>query len=321
MDNYYRRLKDTLCMAQLVRSLCVAPDIAGEEALFLNGKLIDSTCAFEKREDNLEDPICLPPTLVMFGAGHIASALYKIAEIVGLKTVVFDDRKEYCSKERFMNAQRNVLPFSDIDLEKHHFDNPYFIIFTHGHKADGICIRKALKNGSSYIGMIGSKKKIAATWNELEHEGFDRKELEKVHSPIGLEIKAATAEEIAVAIMAEIICTYRGEKDSIEADLAILKALCELKEEAVLCRIIKKTGSGPARKGAEMLVTSTKCIASIGGGALEEEAKRKALDLLSSKGKTIISDFDLTDKGALGMACGGQASVMFKYLSPCSVIR
>ena len=320
MDDYYRRLKDTLCTAHLVRSVAVASGIAGEEALFLDGKLLDSTAAFEKRDDNLEDPISLSPTLVMFGAGHIAFALYKIAEIVGLKTAIFDDRSEYCNEERFLNAQRHVLPFSEIDLDRYHFDNPYFLIFTHGHKSDGTCIRKALKKSSSYIGMIGSKKKIASTWKELENEGFKREDLEKVHSPIGLDINAATAEEIAVAIMAEIICTYRGNKDSVEADLAILKALSELKEEAVLCRIIRKTGSGPARKGAEMLVTASGCIASIGGGALEEEAKKTAGKLLCSKGKAMIIDFDLTEKGTLGMACGGKASVMFKYLSPHSTI-
>lgn len=321
MDEYYARLKDNLCIPSVRRSLVVSGENIGEEALFSNGVMVGSTKSFEKRDDNIEEQMSLPPTLVMFGAGHIAKALYSIAVIIGLKTVVFDDRPGYCSCERFPDAQRYVMPFSDIDLGKYRFDNPYFIIFTHGHKADGICIRKALETGAAYIGMIGSEKKTNAVWSMLEKEGFQRTLLEKVHSPIGLGIGAATAEEIAVAIMAEVICTYRGDKNSVEADQAVLKALSCSTEKAVLCRIISKTGSGPGRKGAEMLVSPSGCVGSIGGGALEEEVKRKAQNLLQSGGKPVIADFDLSDGASLGMACGGRASVLIKYLSATPVME
>ncbi len=321
MDEYYTRLKDNLCIPSVRRSLVISGENIGEEALLDGGTIIDSTLSFEKRDDNIEEQMSLPPTLVMFGAGHIARALYSIAGILGLKSAVFDDRAGYCSGERFPEARRYVMPFPDIDLGKYRFDNPYYIIFTHGHKADGICLRKVLAKGAAYIGMIGSRKKIAAVWNTLEEEGFERSLLDKVHSPIGLEIGAATAEEIAVAIMAEIVSTYRGDRNSVEADHAVLDALSSSKGGAVLCRIISKTGSGPGRKGAEMLVSFQACIGSIGGGALEEEVKRKALHMLQAKGKPVIADFDLSDEGSLGMACGGKASVLLKYLSSTPVME
>jgi xanthine dehydrogenase accessory factor len=146
-------------------------------------------------------------TLFIFGAGHVSMQLAKLSSMVGFYTVAIDDREEFANKQRFETADEliTVKDFKDsFDCLK--IDKRSFIaIITRGHLHDKTVLSKALKTNASYIGMIGSKKKREAIYKGLIKEGFSEEKLRLVSSPIGIEIKANSPEEIAVSIAAELI--------------------------------------------------------------------------------------------------------------------
>jgi xanthine dehydrogenase accessory factor len=159
------------------------------------------------------EPILSLPSLYIFGGGHIGLALTKMGKLCGFKVIVIDDRPEYANAERFPEADRTVVSeykdaFAAVKVDR----SGYIVIVTHGHKGDAVALEGALATSAPYIGMIGSKKKVAATYNRLVEKGIPREELNRVHSPIGLDIYAQTPEEIAVSIMAEIISIRRGPR-------------------------------------------------------------------------------------------------------------
>jgi xanthine dehydrogenase accessory factor len=153
------------------------------------------------------EPWFMPGTLVLMGAGHVSQQTAFLASIVGFRTVVMDDREEFANRERFPHADE-VRVLSSFE---HCFDGPeierdtYVVIVTRGHLHDLTVLRQALQTGAGYIGMIGSKRKREMVYRALEEEGFSRKVLEQVYSPIGLSIGAETPEEIAVSIVAELV--------------------------------------------------------------------------------------------------------------------
>jgi len=149
----------------------------------------------------------------IFGAGHVGLALEPVLRHIGFQTIVLDDRVEYVSRERFPEAAEVIVldsfreAFKDIETDL----DSYIIIVTRGHAGDYEVLKQALRLPHAYIGMIGSKKKVASGMKLLqEQEGFTCAELDKVYSPIGLEIHAETPEEIAVSIAAEMIQVRAG---------------------------------------------------------------------------------------------------------------
>lgn len=153
--------------------------------------------------------------LIICGAGHVGYALYQICRPLGFKAIIVDDRPEFATTERFPEAEKIVVaPFSEA-LEQilfkdeakpcaHDF-NTYFVICTRRHQSDQTCLEFALRTSATFIGMLGSRSKWEQIKKNLRAKGFQPKELERVHSPIGLEIGAVTPEEIAVSIAAELI--------------------------------------------------------------------------------------------------------------------
>ncbi len=156
------------------------------------------------------EPIMCPPSLYICGGGHIGLALTKIGRLCGFRVIVIDDRPEYASKERFPEADRTVVSaYEDLFRVVKVDQSGYIVIVTHGHKGDEVALAGALRTPARYIGMIGSRKKIASVYDRLVEKGISREALNRVHSPIGLNIYAQTPEEIAVSIMAEIIAIRR----------------------------------------------------------------------------------------------------------------
>lgn len=163
--------------------------------------------------DVFVEPILPPAILYIFGAGHIAYSLYKIANIAGFNVVVADDRAAYANPERFPEAQEVLAEDFDQILGKVRLNSSsYVVIVTRGHKDDMRILRWAVQReqaGARYIGMIGSRRKVIAIQKELMKEAVPEKAFEAIHSPIGLDIGAITPEEIAVAICAEMIAVRR----------------------------------------------------------------------------------------------------------------
>ena len=152
------------------------------------------------------EPVLPVPRIVIFGAGHISVQLSKIATVAGFRSWVVDDRPLYANDDRFPEAERiladsfeNTFPRIEPD------QNTYLIIVTRGHQDDESVLRWGVNTDAHYIGMIGSKKKIRTVVRKLESEGISGERLGRVHMPIGLDIGAIAPEEIAVAIVAEMI--------------------------------------------------------------------------------------------------------------------
>jgi xanthine dehydrogenase accessory factor len=143
----------------------------------------------------------------VFGAGHCGEKLVPVLSTLGFFTVIIDDRPDFASRERFPAADRIVVPGSfDAVVETLPIDEEsYLVIVTRGHSHDTNVLAQTLRTKARYIGMIGSKKKVAETFRALEEEGFSSDDLARVCAPIGLSIGAETPEEIAISIAAQII--------------------------------------------------------------------------------------------------------------------
>jgi xanthine dehydrogenase accessory factor len=160
----------------------------------------------------LVEPLGVPGTLFLFGGGHVSQKLAPLADTLGFRIVVVDDRSEFANPERFPQAETFVVPDSyenaiqqgDIDAES------YLVIVTRGHLHDKTVLAQALRTPAAYIGMIGSIRKRDAIYDELRAEGFTEHDFRRVHSPIGLKIGAESPEEIAVSIAAELIQVRSG---------------------------------------------------------------------------------------------------------------
>ncbi len=157
------------------------------------------------------EPILAPPTLYIFGAGHVSRAISKVATLAGFQTIVIDDRPDYASAKRFPEAREIIADFLESAFKKvQPSEFAYVVIVTRGHKEDYTVLRWAIQTPARYIGLIGSRRKIRTLFGRLEEEGFDPELLKKVTAPIGLDIGAITAEEIAVSFVAEIIAVRRN---------------------------------------------------------------------------------------------------------------
>jgi xanthine dehydrogenase accessory factor len=156
------------------------------------------------------EPLVHPGTVHLAGAGHVALACAQLAVFAGFEVVVIDDRADFASRERYPQAREvRVVEGFDRCLNGLGPDD-YVVIVTRGHLHDRDVLAQALRTEAGYIGMIGSRSKRGAVYASLMKEGFTEKDLDRVHSPIGLTIGADTPEEIAVSIVAELIQARAG---------------------------------------------------------------------------------------------------------------
>src|SRR5262252_7033034 len=157
------------------------------------------------------EPVLPVSTLYIFGAGHVAWSLYKVARLAGFDVVVTDDRETYANRERFPDA-RDVYAeeYERVMPQLAPNDASYIVIVTRGHRDDMRVLRWAAETPARYIGMIGSQRKTIAIYKELEKEGIAAEKLTRVYAPVGIDIGAITPEEIAISIVAELIALRRG---------------------------------------------------------------------------------------------------------------
>lgn len=151
-------------------------------------------------------------TAFIFGAGHVGQALEPILRYVNFTTKVIDDRPDYANRERFPDADEVVVIDSFLDAyQGMETDvNSYIIIVTRGHSGDYDVLKQTLRKTTAYVGMIGSKNKVAEVYRMLREDGFPQEDLDRVYSPIGTSIFAETPEEIAISIAGEMIKVRAG---------------------------------------------------------------------------------------------------------------
>ncbi|MBN1629386.1 MAG: XdhC family protein [Thermoleophilia bacterium] len=149
---------------------------------------------------------------IVFGAGHCGQRLVPVLSMTGFFTTIVDDRGDFANEVRFPSADRIVVPESfDRVMETLPVDeDTYIVIMTRGHQYDRTILSQALGTRARYVGMMGSRKKVAETSQALAEQGFTPDEIARAHAPIGISIGAETPEEIAVSIVAELIKVRSG---------------------------------------------------------------------------------------------------------------
>jgi len=174
------------------------------------------------------EPILPPADLYIFGAGHVAASLYKVARIAGFDITVVDDREAYANRERFPEARVIAEDFEKAAAQLEPSESSYIVIVTRGHRDDMRMLRWAVQTPARYVGMIGSKRKTITIFKELQQEGLAAHLFDRVHAPIGLDIGAITPEEIAVSITAELIAKRR----KVERELPHMSWFCRRGQES-----------------------------------------------------------------------------------------
>ena len=158
------------------------------------------------------DPVRPSPSLVIVGGAHIAVALARLAKVVGYRTVVIDPRRAFGSTVRFPDVDRLVQAWPDKALAEEPLAAEAAVVtLSHDPKIDDPALRAALSSNAFYIGALGSRQTHAARRQRLAALGFSDAQLARIHAPIGLDIGADNPEEIALAIMAEVVQAWRNQ--------------------------------------------------------------------------------------------------------------
>lgn len=263
--------------------------------------------------------------LILLGGGHVALALSRMAAMLGFAVTVADDRPAFANAERFPEAERVVCEAFEpairaLKVRK----SDYVCVLTRGHRWDAACLRELLTGTEpSYLGMIGSKRRVKGLFGALADEGFDAERIARVRAPIGLPIGAVTPEEIAVSICAQLIEHRRAGQGSVEtvtpepvleqtnSEAAALRFLAEDGGRKALCLVIETRGSTPVKSGALMAVDAMgRGHGTVGGGCGEAAVMTRARTLLGT-GAASVMEVDMTDDAAAedGLTCGGTMRV------------
>lgn len=189
----------------------LADDFAEENGLVCGGQM-----------EVFIEPVEPSPVLFVFGAGHVGFYLARLAHEAGFQVTVVDDREKFANRARFPDATNVIVDDIPAWLARAVMpESSYAVIVTRGHRNDLDALRALAPKALRYLGLIGSRAKVARIYDALLDEGrVEREALARVHAPIGLDIGAVTPQEIAVSILAELIAVRRGKSSSIaEASL------------------------------------------------------------------------------------------------------
>jgi len=155
-----------------------------------------------------------PPRLVVCGAGHVGASLAKLGAFLGFQTTLIDDRAEFLERERFANEAIELLVARDWESAvREAIKNGRGVsvaVVTRGHSEDEQCMRAVVQTRPDYVGLIGSKRRTSIVIDRLRETGVSEDELRQIRAPIGLDIGAVSPEEVALAIIAEIVAERRG---------------------------------------------------------------------------------------------------------------
>jgi xanthine dehydrogenase accessory factor len=152
--------------------------------------------------------------LVICGAGHVGAALARLSSLVGYHTTLIDDRSEFVTRTSFPDERIELVAasnwFDDVRAAVGDGHGVSVAVVTRGHSEDEQCMRAIVDTDAQYIGLIGSKRRTNIVLERLRESGAEKGKLQRVRAPVGLDIGAITPEEVALAIMAEIIAVRRG---------------------------------------------------------------------------------------------------------------
>ena len=197
----------------------------GEKALVSNGKLVWASVAggfLEQHDQQIEqlevNGIALvdgekifgevvggQKKIVICGGGHVSMPIIQLGRQIGCYVTVLEDRPKFADNARRAGADKVICDTFEAGLEQIPGDSDtFFVIVTRGHVYDRICLESIVRKPHAYIGMMGSRRRVAQVKQSVLENGADPQVISQLHSPIGLDIKAETPEEIAISIMAEL---------------------------------------------------------------------------------------------------------------------
>ncbi len=159
----------------------------------------------------LAEPVVGKPRLVVFGGGHVGAKVAQAAAFAGWRVTVVDDRADFADPARHPAAEATVAcVYHDLPPELGIGADTYVVVATRGHQHDAVVVEQLARIDTRYLGMLGSRRKVALTWKLLEEQGISRARLDQIHAPVGLSIGADTPEEIAISVVAELVATRRS---------------------------------------------------------------------------------------------------------------
>ena len=271
--------------------------------------------------------------LIILGAGHIARSLCEMAVMLDFEVTVVDDRRSFANSERFPDAANVICEgFIKAIGELGIRSTDYVCVVTRGHRWDGDCLREIFRGDQpSYLGMIGSRRRVAGLFELLKEEGFAQELIESVHAPIGIKINALTPAEIALSICAEMVAHRRSneirESDEVleqkNIDNTVLDFLAHAPGKKAVMMVLESGGSTPVKTGAMMAVDFIgNTYGTIGGGCSEAAVIGKARTIMGTGGWT-VADVDMSNDVAAeeGMVCGGHMRVLIEDASEEEVVK
>lgn len=181
----------------------LSDDLADDTGLICGGRM-----------DVFIEPVEPTPHLYVLGAGHVGYQLGQIAPAAGFRLHVVDDRQKFANHDRFPDAEQVLVePLDAWAAAAELPPTAYVVVLTRGHRQDFDVLRALSGRALRYVGLIGSRAKVARLTDALLAEGVSQDWLRRLHAPIGLDIGAVSPEEIAVSILAELIAVRRGRLD------------------------------------------------------------------------------------------------------------
>lgn len=300
-----------------IDTLLLSKDELGAEELEI---LSEGTPVFEQEKKVFYEPFFKRERMIILGAGHVAVPLSMLAKMTGFYVIVCDDRPDFADSRRFEYADEVICTSFEKAIEKvKPGAQDYVVIITRGHAYDEKCVEMlAGYEEPIYTGLIGSKRRVAMVLDGIKKRGYDASRLDRIHTPIGLDIGAKTIEEIDIAIMAEIIQVRRKESigktvvDRGDHDMQSIMALADIKHPCAIATILWDRGSAPRSAGAVMAIFADGTfIGSIGGGCVENAIIHQAKSLIGT-GRFEIMHASLDGSSAMaeGMVCGGEIIVL-----------
>ena len=273
----------------------------------------------------IAEPFYPEERLIVLGGGHIALPVVDFASKIGFSVTIVDDRPDFANFGRFPSAYNVICESFEKAIEQFHITkSDYVVIITRGHRYDQTCVEKLLTGTEPfYTGMIGSRRRVAAVKELMIAQGCDKERLDRIHTPIGLPIGAVTPEEIAIAIVSELIACKRLEnvdstklRSCSDVDFNVIKTLSDMTEPISVVTVISSKGSVPRGAGAKMLVyPDGRIVGSIGGGCSEAAVIGNARRIIGT-GEYRLQTVDMTGDAAEneGMVCGGIMQVLIEDL-------
>ena len=270
-----------------------------------------------------------PERLILLGCGNIGQELCRYAADLGFTVTAVDERPSFANRTLMPDAAEILCSdFPDAIRRLQITERDYVCVITRGHRFDADCLREILPGAyPRYLGMIGSKRRVALLMKQLESEGFGPDALKRIHAPIGISINALTVKEIAISIVAELIQCRRAGLDrrsketrltAEDIDLRLLEFLtCDETPKALLL-VYETSGSTPVKSGAMMAVDKAgRTVGTIGGGCGEGAVLKDAYRIIGSGTQcTVTVDMSNDIAEEEGMVCGGEMKVLIADVSP-----